>query len=296
MRSLAFILTPVALAAMNPAHAQDHSAHQQPTPPAASAPANPHAGHIMAGDSNTQAAAPLQSADEHAADRFYDPAVMARARAQLLREGGGMATSAVFIDRLEATFDDEHEGYAWDAQGWQGGDIHRLWWKSEGEGGFDEEVEYAEIQVLYSRAVTPYFDVQAGLRQSYRPAGDRTDLVIGVQGLAPYLFEVNAEAFVSSEGEVTARAEAEYDLRLTQRLILQPSAEINFSADEIPEFNIGSGLTDIELGARLRYELRRDFAPYVGVEWESALGPTRDMIKADAPDAVRFVIGLHAFF
>lgn len=283
MRTIALLAAPIALAAISPAFAQDHSAHRHRPPPATTAPAPADAD---------------QSQPAHAADLYFDPAEMAQARALLLYENGGMPTSAFYIDRLEATFGDDHEGYAWDAQGWRGGDIHRFWWKSEGEGAFDGDIEYAELQLLYSRAITPYFDVQTGVRQSYRPEGDRTDLVLGLQGLAPYLFEVSAEAFVSNEGELTARGEAEYDLRLTQRVILQPSAELGFSADEIPEFAIGAGFTDLELGARLRYEVRRDFAPYVGVEWHNALGDTRDSIEASGEDAdsARFVIGIHTWF
>jgi len=286
VRAIALLAAPIALAATSPAFAQDHTAHRHRPPPATTAPANPHTTHAD------------QSQPAHAADLHFDRAEMERARALLLFENGGMPTSAFFVDRLEATFSDDHEGYAWDAQGWRGGDIHRFWWKSEGEGAFDGDVEYAELQLLYSRAITPYFDVQTGVRQSYRPQGDRTDLVVGLQGLAPYLFEVSAEAFVSNEGEFTARGEAEYDLRLTQRLILQPSAELGFSADEIPEFAIGAGFTDLELGARLRYEIRRDFAPYVGVEWHNALGDTRDIIEASGEDAdsARFVIGIHTWF
>lgn len=284
MRAFALVLTPIALAAASPAAAQDHSAHQQQAPAAPS---------IATPAPNTTDTQP-----DHAADTIFDPAVMARARAQLLREQGGMPTSALFIDEFEASWSDGEKEYAWNAQGWRGGDINRFWWKSEGEGAFDNELGYAELQLLYSRAISPYFDIQAGLRQSYRPEGDRTDLVVGLQGLAPYWFEVNAEAFLSSEGEFTARAEAEYDLRLTQRLILQPAAEINFAAADIPEFRLASGITGIELGARLRYEIRRDFAPYVGVEWQSAAGETRDLIEASAgdPEAARLVIGLRAFF
>ncbi len=300
MRALAIVLAPVALAIVDPAFAQDHSGHGAHTPPESTAPADPHAGHDMGMNGAMQRNAPsgAQSGPEHAADLYHDPAVMAQAREQLLAENGGMRASVLYIDQLEATFDDEHEGYAWSLQGWDGGDINRFWWKSEGAGAFEDEVERAELQLLYSRAVTPYFDLQTGLRQTYRPEGDRTDLVLAVQGLAPYLFEVSAEAFVSNEAEITARAEAEYDVRLTQRLILQPRAELTLSADDIPEFEIASGFTDVELGARLRYQIRRNFAPYVGVEWEDALGDTRDLIKANGgdPDATHFVVGLHAFF
>lgn len=300
MRALAIVLAPVALAVVDPAFAQDHSGHGAHMPAEAKAPADPHAGHNMDMSSDMTITAPsgAQSGPEHAADLYHDPSVMAQARAQLLVENGGMRASVFYIDRLEATFNDDHEGYAWNLQGWHGGDINRFWWKSEGGGVFDDEVERAELQLLYSRAVTPYFDIQTGVRQTYRPEGDRTDLVLAVQGLAPYLFEVSAEAFVSNEGEVSARAEAEYDVRLTQRLILQPRAELTLSADDIPEFEVASGFTDVELGARLRYEIRRNFAPYVGVEWEGALGDTRDLVEANGgdPDATRFVVGLHAFF
>ena len=223
---------------------------------------------------------------------------MARAREQLVTENGGMRTHAVILEQLEAGFDDESETYAWHVQGWYGGDVHRFWWKSEGEGAFGEEIEHAELQLLYSRAVTPYFDLQAGVRQSYLDGEDRTDLVLGVQGLAPYWFEVGAAAFVSTEGDVTARVEAEYDLRLTQKLILQPSAELNFAAQDIPDLDVGAGFTDANVGVRLRYEISRSFAPYVGVEWTSALGETRDIRESLGADtqSTRALIGLRALF
>jgi copper resistance protein B len=280
------VLAPIALAVAAPAVAQDHAHHHRQTPPAATATAEPSPALPDAGE------------PAHAADSYFDPDRMAQARAQLRIENGGVRTSAFFVDRLEARLDDDGGGYAWAAQGWYGGDIHRFWWKSEGDGGFDAALEHAEAQLLYSRAVTPHFDVQAGLRQTYRPEGDRTALALGVQGLAPYWFEVSAEAFVSTKGELTARAEAEYDLRLTQRLIVQPRAEINVSARDIPAFAIASGVTDVALGVRVRHEVRPDFAPYVGLEWEGASGRTRDLIAAHAedPDATRLVIGVHAFF
>ncbi|MBL8558157.1 MAG: copper resistance protein B [Hyphomonadaceae bacterium] len=302
MRVIATALAPILLT-IAPAAAQDHSAHTQ-TPPAQVTPAqtpDPHAGHDMQMPTDMQtpsvSAAPGRGPAD-AADRYFDPAVMARAREQLRVENGEVITHAVILDRLEATFDDGDEGYAWDVQGWYGGDINRFWWKSEGEGEFDGDVEHAELQLLYSRAITPYFDLQGGVRQTYRPEGDRTDLVLGVQGLAPYWFEVDGALFISNEGEVTARAQAEYDLRLTQRLILQPRAEVSLSAEDIPEFAIGAGVSNVLAGARLRYEITRSFAPYVGVEWSGAVGDTRDLIKAngDDPDATRVVLGVRALF
>lgn len=294
MNVLAAALAPLLVCA-TPAIAQDHAAHQNHAAPAE--PADPHAAHGAAPAPQPHAA-PQPAAPAHAADLYFDPADMARAREQMRIENGQVITHAIIIEQLEAAFDDGHEGYAWAAQGWYGGDIHRFWWKSEGEGAIAGELEGAELQLLYSRAVTPYFDVQAGVRQSYANDQDRTDFVVGVQGLAPHWFEVGAEAFLSTKGDLTARAEAEYDLRLTQRLILQPSSEIHFAAQDVPALALGAGVTDIELGLRLRYEVNRRFAPYIGLEWASAVGETRSLRQAGGSDAeaAHALIGVRAWF
>nr|WP_303694477.1 copper resistance protein B [Brevundimonas subvibrioides] len=246
----------------------------------------------------TPAPAGATSGPTNAADLLFDPAEMAAARAQLRVEHGNVRTTAVILDQLEATFGDDEEGYAWNAQGWSGGDINRFWWKSEGEGAFGGEVEEAEIQALYSRAFRPFFDFQTGLRQTYRPEGDRTDLVVGIQGLAPYWFEVDGAVFLSNKGELTARGEAEYDQRITNRWIVQPRAEVVLSAEDIPELRIGSGLSSLQVGARLRYEFRKEFAPYVGVEWTRSFGNTADFLEADGRSAedTRLVVGIRAWF
>ena len=294
--------------------------HEMSTMPMAPAPAgqtDPHAGHDMAGMAGmamppdvptgadnpgrppqTPPPAGALEGPPHVADQIFSVEDMMAARRVLVAENGDIRVGAVMIDQLEATSVDGEEGYAWDAQGWYGGDIHRFWWKSEGEGEFGGELEEAEVQALYSRAFTPYFDFQTGLRQTYRPEGDRTDLVVGVQGLAPYWFEVDAAAFLSNKGELTARAEVEYDQRITQKLILQPRAEVNLSAEDIPELGIGAGLSTLQVGARLRYEIRREFAPYVGVEWTRSFGATRDFAEARGRSAedTRVVVGIRAWF
>lgn len=302
-----------------PAPPDPHAGHDMSTMRAGpqSAPAtqaDPHAGHDMSGAATPpeaptsadnpgrppEAAPPPGAArgPSHAADLLFDPVEMAAAREQLRVENGDVRTTAVIIDQLEATAAEGEEGYAWDAQGWSGGDINRFWWKSEGEGAFGDEVEEAEIQALYSRAIRPFFDVQAGLRQTWRPEGDRTDLVVGLQGLAPHWFEVDAAAFLSSEGDLTARGEAEYDQRITRRWILQPRAEVVLSAQDVPELSIGSGLSSLQIGARLRYEIRKEFAPYIGVEWTRSFGATRDFLEADGRSAedTRLVAGIRAWF
>ncbi len=297
-----------------PAQPDPHAGHDMST--MQSAPADPHAGHDMStmnmGPPDVPTSAdnpgrppedPLPAAalgsPRHAADLIFGAEAMAAARRILVRENGDVRTTAVIIDRLEAGLGDGDESYLWDVQGWTGGDINRFWWKSEGEGDFGGDLEEAELQALYSRAVTPFWDVQAGLRQDFRPDGeDTTHLVLGLQGLAPYWWEVDAAAFLSTEGDLTARVEAEYDQRITRRLILQPRLEIDLSASDIPELEIGSGLSSVEAGLRLRYEFHKEFAPYVGVEWNRSFGDTADYIEARGGevDDTRVVVGLKAWF
>ena len=303
-------MSPAPAAVADPHAGHDMSAMQTPA-------ADPHAGHdmsAMAGGApniptsvdavggrmvETPPPAAARAAPAHAADLLFDPAVMAESRKQLLVENGDVRTTAVLIDSIEASFGDGEEGYSWNVQGWTGGDINRFWWKTEGEGDFGGKLHDAEVQALYSRAVAPFWDVQAGVRQDFRPDGkDTTHLTVGVQGVAPYWFEMSAAAFLSTEGDLTARAEAEYDQRITQKWILQPAVEVVFSASDIPELEVGSGLTSVTAGLRLRYEIRKEFAPYVGVEWSRSFGDTADYAKArgDDVDATRLVVGIKAWF
>ena len=297
-----------------PGVSDPHAGHDMSAVPPA---ADPHAGHdmsAMAGGApniptsvdavggrmvETPPPAAARAAPAHAADLLFDPVVMAASRKQLLVENGDIRSTAVLIDSIEASFGDGEETYSWNAQGWTGGDINRFWWKTEGEGAFGGKLHEAEVQALYSRAIAPFWDVQAGVRQDFRPDGDdTTHLTVGIQGVAPYWFEMSAAAFLSTEGDLTARAEAEYDQRLTQKWILQPAIEVAMSASDIPELEIGSGLTSITAGLRLRYEIRKEFAPYVGVEWSRSLGDTADYAKArgEDPEDFRLVVGIKAWF
>ena len=201
------------------------------------------------------------------------------------------------VDRFEGRWSDGSDAaLLWDAQGWYGGDINKLWWKSEGDAE-DGDVGEAELQLLFSRAITPFFDLQAGVRQDFEP-DSLTYGVFGVQGLAPYWFELDAAAFVSEEGDVTSRLEAEYDLLLTQRLVLQPRAEAEIAFQDVEERGLGTGVTGVDLGLRLRYEIRRELAPYVGVEWTRLLGDTADLARlaGESDEETVFIFGLRAWF
>jgi copper resistance protein B len=170
--------------------------------------------------------------------------------------------------------------------------------QDRGSGAFGEGVEDAEIQALYSRAIGPYFNLQAGIRYDFKPNPSRTYATIGFEGLAPYWFEVEGAVFLSDKGDVLGRLEGYYDQRITQRLILQPRAELNLAAQDVPENGIGSGLSDIELGLRLRYEITRQFAPYVGVSWDRKLGDTADFARAagEDPSTTSLVAGIRLWF
>lgn len=226
-------------------------------------------------------------------------ATMAEARADMYHHMGGQTFTLVSADRLEYVGGGDHDLLAWDVDVWHGGDLQKVWFKSEGERGLDGAgTESFEVQALYSRAVSPYFDLQVGVRHDFEPGPSRTHGVIGVQGLAPYWFEVDVAAFVSERGDVTARAEIEYELLLTQRLILQPRLELGFAAQRVPERALGRGLTEIEAGVRLRYEIRREFAPYVGVERHRISGDSRALARAAGqdPDDVIWVAGVKLWF
>ncbi len=218
-----------------------------------------------------------------AADAVWGADAMRASREALKNDHGGQALFWFQGDRVEYRAREGADGYLWDVQGWYGGDVDKFWFKSEGEGAFGGDVEDAELQALWSHAIGPWWDLQTGVRQDLT-GPRRTHFVIGAQGLAPYLFEVDAAAFVSNRGDVTARIEAELDQRLTQRLILQPRVEIALSAQDIPELAVGAGLDHFEAGVRLRYEITPEFAPYVGVEQEWKVGGTADFARADGED------------
>lgn len=210
----------------------------------------------------------------------------------------------LLVDRLEYVPGDTEDLLVWDAQFWYGGDINRLWIETEGEdvvsGGDGGEVE--NFDVFYSRRFTAYWDWQAGIgyQTTYGPGPDkdRTSAIIGVQGLAPYWFEIDANLRASEDGDLSADLEAEYDWLLTQRLILQPRLETSYAFSDVNEFGVGQGLNGVNVGLRLRYEIRREFAPYVGVTWSRKFGDTKALAEAEGEDTedTAVVAGVRMWF
>ncbi|MEN4953192.1 copper resistance protein B [Stenotrophomonas sp. TWI819] len=205
--------------------------------------------------------------------------------------------SLLLVNRLEY-WDGQHgSGQAWEASGWVGGNINRLWLRSEGErsGG---RTGSADLEVMYGRSVSPWWDVLVGVKQDFRPADSRTWAAVGIQGLAPYKFETSATAYVGEGGQLAATVEVEYELLLTNRLILQPLLEATFSAKDEPAYRNGAGLNKVEAGLRLRYEFSRRFAPYIGISHERLFGATADYHEAAAEHArdTRWVAGVRVWF
>lgn len=294
--------------------AQDaHARHAPPAP--APKPDDLHSGHAGHGTSPPAEGAHgahTQAQDQHAGHVAHAasdlpltpiPAVTEADRAAAFpalhkhMEHASAFNWYVNFNRLETWNADEGRGQAWEASGWFGTDLNRLWLRSEGE-RVDGRTEAADIEVLYGRSVSAWWDVVGGVRQETRPGPSRSWAALGVQGLAPYKFEVQATAYVGDGGRVEANVEAEYELLLTNRLILQPLLELDFAAKDDEKRGVGSGLSKAEAGLRLRYEFTRRFAPYIGLVHERTFGRTADLREADGEsvDDTRFVAGVRLWF
>lgn len=193
--------------------------------------------------------------------------------------------------------------YRWDIEGWYGGDYNRLWFKSEGQRDTAFKADYdMDFQLLYGRFVRKYYDIQVGGRvetQSFRGANvTRGQTVIGIEGLVPYNYDFEGALFIDLNGMVSGRLSLTKDFLLTQRLILQGRFEANAAVQRVERFTTGSGLNNLEFGIRLRYEIRREFAPYIGFSLDRSFGETATMVRQEGgdPSQVRFVVGLRSWF
>jgi len=247
-------------------------------------------------DGMMQPAAPTES-------RTPIPKLTDADRAAVFTSHGGhqvhdSAINTYFLaDTLEWQNGDDASTLAWDLSGWIGGDIDRLWLRSEGERS-NGKTEDAEIQALWGHAISPWWDVVSGVRQDFKPGAPQTWAAFGLQGMALYNFEAEATAFLGENGQSAVRLEGDYDILLTNRLILQPTAELNVYGKNDPQRGTGSGLSNTEAGLRLRYEIRREFAPYIGVTWNRTYGNTADYAQEEGEDRseARLVLGVRMWF
>lgn len=203
----------------------------------------------------------------------------------------------VKFDQLEVSLTEDTSLAVRDAEVWIGRDLEKLWIKAEVETS-SSQVENLELQWLYSKAVTAFWELQFGVKTDFEPRPERHWGVIAAKGLAPYLFEVDAALFVSKAGRMAVRLEAEYDYMLTQKLILSPEIEVNAFSRDDSATNTGKGLSTIEAGLRMRYEIKRELAPYIGIHWERKYGTTADFIAAagDSIEDLHVVAGLRFWF
>ncbi len=295
-----------------PEPAPDHDMSSMPGmemgQPGAPASADPHAGHDMSGMTGMPGMEPPDNEigttpapappTDHAADGIFGADQMATSRTMLRHENGGMPAYSVTFNLAEYRVQKGGDAYRWDAEAWFGGDIERLVVKTEGEGAVRGGIDSAEVQALYSRAIDPWFNLQAGVRHDFKPGPARTYATIGIEGIAPNWFKVGGALFLSDKGDLLGRIGGYYDQRIAQRLILQPRVELNFSAQDVPANGIGSGFSDAELGLRLRYEIKREFAPYIGVSWERKFGDSAHFARAagDRVQSTSLVIGIRTWF
>ncbi|HKU16018.1 MAG TPA: copper resistance protein B [Steroidobacteraceae bacterium] len=215
---------------------------------------------------------------------------------ELMGMDDAAAYGKVLLDQLEWREIDGADAQVWELDAWYGDDYDKVWFETEGE-RVDGEAQ-GRVELMWDRIFSRWWSVQTGVRQDFGPGPSRTWLDFGIQGLAPYFFEVDAAVYVGEQGRTAARFSGEYDLLITQRLILQPEIEVRAFGKDDPENGIGSGLSNVEVGLRLRYEIRRELAPYVGLHWERKFGRTADLHRAEGEDAdeLALVVGLHAWF
>ena len=267
----------------------DHSAHgaAQPAP----------AGETAAEDDVPGNAPPPAVPTDHPADRLFNAARMATARAALGREGRWRG-SALLVRELEYRALRGTDGMAWRLEGWTGGDRDRLVVKSEGETGFKGPAERVELAAVWRHAIDPWFNLEAGVRHDIRPVPQRTYAVLGIEGVAPYWIEVEGQVLVSDRGDLHLRFDAAHVLRLSRLLVLEPEARLDLALQDVPALRVGAGVERIELGARLGYEVRPELVPYIGLHWERFMSGTADQRRAAGDDVAGLsaVAGVRAFF
>ncbi|MGH8184237.1 MAG: copper resistance protein B [Rhodanobacteraceae bacterium] len=251
-----------------------------------------HTGHAMNTPSMPASAVPSNGRSPDYSDGYtYGPMT-----------GMGMhddpAIGMLLLDRLEYVHSrDGGNAAAIDGEAWFGRNLNKLWLKFEGEQS-SGRLQDLRTEALWAHAVAPFWDTQLGMRHDFGIGPGRTWAALGIEGLAPYWFETQATFYVGQGGRTAARVAFEYEARLTQRLILQPSLEANLYGRDDPQRGVGSGLSDAELGLRLRYEVRRQSAPYVGVVWQQRFGRSRDYARAqgEPADGLQLVAGLRLWF
>ncbi len=302
-RTLLFVLALSAVLWTGTAAAQgvDASEHQHGAPPSSPPPAGVRKPDTPEAPATPADAAPHQHEPTPALPSFITPVTDADRRAAFPDVHGHAAHdngvySYILFDQMEWQRSGGTDGVAWDSRGWVGRDLDRLWFRTEGRGA-DGRVDDAEAHVLYGRAIARWWDVVAGVRQDVRPGSPQTWGAVGIQGLAPYWFQLAVTAYVGPSARTNVRVEAEYELLLTNRLILKPLVDVELRSQTDRDRGVGAGLSSADIGVRLRYEVRRELAPYVGIVWSRRFFGTADLARTRGAvvGEVRFVSGLRVW-
>ena len=275
IRRFEIVLALSMLASTTFAQAQhDHTQHQQHTPAIDSSPASSH----VPPEPPTHVLEPMSTEQMH----------------QMMEMDDSAAFGSVVIDRAE--WREQNDALAWTGSAWYGGDYNKLMFKSEGE--IENDQEHVRSEALWDRVIGTWWNLQTGIRFDSGTGPTRTWGAIGIDGLAPYWIEVESTFYIADEGRTALRMELRHDFRLTQRLILQSQLEANAYGRSDAQRRLGSGFADLEGGLRLRYEFRREFAPYVGVQWTSLFGRTAEYAREDSVDSdeLQFIAGLRFWF
>jgi copper resistance protein B len=277
-------------------HGSHPAVAPQPSPDPAAAPAAGEHGHAIP-PGTPAGQAPAEAPSTPVLPSFI-PSLTDADRAAAFPDVKGHAVhdqalnSYVLFDRLEWQAGSGSGSVAVDSKGWIGTDIDRFWFRAEGDGDA-AEVGRAQADLLYGRAMSPWWSLVAGARQDFRPGAAQTWAAVGIQGLAPYWFEVEATAYFGAAGRTRFRARTEYELLLTNRLIVQPSMEVELSGKADLARGVGAGLSSAELGLRVRYEIRRELAPYIGITWDRNFFSTADYAAAAGErSGARVAVGL----
>ncbi|MET0254542.1 MAG: copper resistance protein B [Luteibacter sp.] len=298
---IAFALAPGATYAqsmqgMQGMQGMDHSGMHGQAPPAATA--EPQMGDMH--DMGDMTTGPMQGgkapADARSGDWSDGVAPMSAHGMDMMDMDDTAPVGMLLLDRLESYAGQGDHGQSWEAEGWYGNDRDKLWLRSEGErAGRPRD---GDVEAFWSHAVATFWDAQLGVRRDIGEGPGRTWAAVGIQGLAPYWFEVEATAYAGQGGRTAGRVRVEYELLFTQRLILQPEIEVNAYGKDESSRGIRSGVSSVEGGLRLRYEIRRSIAPYVGIAWEHLAGGTADLAAPRGQRITdrRWVAGLRLWF
>ena len=271
------------------ANHEDHAEHAEHAEHALDPRADDHAHHVEPTESERAHVPPDPPANPL-------PHMSEERMIELMQMEDNAAVGMVLFDKFEWREGEDEHSQAWDLQAFYGTDYKKLWIETEGARADDQE--HGRVEVLWDRVISSWWSLQAGVRHDFLEGPSRTWAAVGLQGLAPYFFEIDAALYVGEQGRTALRLEAEYEMLITQRWVLQPTVELSAYGKDDLDNGIGSGVSDVEVAFRLRYEIRREIAPYVGVHWERLFGGSADIARGaeDDVDELSIVAGVRAWF